>query len=610
MTEPPTKGKKINLFDYTEEDLLNTTPPILTYYEVLDCPVYATQNEVKKAYRKASLNYHPDKTGRGDDDYVFLAVKAAHDTLMDHAKRQAYDSTVLPFDDSIPAVREKLIQDPFLLYSDDDFYKTFGSVFERNLRFDARLRPDLVKGSNSKKVNQKQHHHAPPPSIGDADTPLDKVHHFYAYWVGFDSWRDFSSQAADELQVENELENAESRYEKRWIQKEVDKRAKALKRTEMQRIQSLVERAMEADPRLRKERASAQEQKQRAAAEKIAAQQREKEEKERNLIIEAELIEQDKIRQKEEKIIREKEKKLIRKERQSLRKTTSQAFEACNFNNGVWKDSYELSQDIDFLCNMLDIEALKSLNADFCSLSQDPLESLQITHKCVIDEKQRQKQIEEEKEQLQKKHEQEMAVNGKLTESNIKSNRNNPWTKEELSALAKGLKKYPPGGASRWDQIALFINNLCKQQNPRSKEECIDKYNQISRDAASGSANKGGHSSNGNGVTSNKNGGEISELRSSENVPNGSNLAEVVDSAKMSTTPVVVSDDQINRESDPDMWTTEQDRQLQEALANFPATMDKNERWANISKSVTGKSKKDCVQRFKVIRETLQQNKK
>src|SRR3569832_961764 len=90
-----------NLFDYTEDDLIGETA-IFTYYELLGIELYATQDAVKKAFRKLSLKYHPDKTQRGEDDYVFRAIKAAYDTLYDPLKRQAYDSTKVPFDDAIP----------------------------------------------------------------------------------------------------------------------------------------------------------------------------------------------------------------------------------------------------------------------------------------------------------------------------------------------------------------------------------------------------------------------------------------------------------------------------------------------------------------------------
>ncbi len=42
---------------------------------------------------------------------------------------------------------------------------------------------------------------------------------FYDYWGRFESWRDFSLKAA-----EFDLEEAGSREEKRWMQKENDKR--------------------------------------------------------------------------------------------------------------------------------------------------------------------------------------------------------------------------------------------------------------------------------------------------------------------------------------------------------------------------------------------------
>jgi len=48
---------------------------------------------------------------------------------------------------------------------------------------------------------------------------------------------------------------------------------------------------------------------------------------------------------------------------------------------------------------------------------------------------------------------------------------------------------------------------------------------------------------------------------------------------------------------------------LQDALAKYPASMDKNERWTAIANAVDSKTKKQCVQRFKAIREALLQHK-
>jgi DnaJ-class molecular chaperone len=92
------KKKEINLLALSERKLKK-----LSYYNVLhsSLPMHASADEIKRAYHKACLKDHPDKTGRGEDDAVFLLVKSAFDTLIDPIKRRSYDSTV-DFDESIP----------------------------------------------------------------------------------------------------------------------------------------------------------------------------------------------------------------------------------------------------------------------------------------------------------------------------------------------------------------------------------------------------------------------------------------------------------------------------------------------------------------------------
>lgn len=46
------------------------------------------------------------------------------------------------------------------------------------------------------------------------------MHNFYEYWVNFESWRDFS------MEGEHDLEDAHDRYEKRWMIKENERKAK------------------------------------------------------------------------------------------------------------------------------------------------------------------------------------------------------------------------------------------------------------------------------------------------------------------------------------------------------------------------------------------------
>jgi len=51
----------------------------------------ATDAEIKKAYRKMALKYHPDKNSAPSAEAAFKALNAAMETLSDSNKRQVYD---------------------------------------------------------------------------------------------------------------------------------------------------------------------------------------------------------------------------------------------------------------------------------------------------------------------------------------------------------------------------------------------------------------------------------------------------------------------------------------------------------------------------------------
>ena len=59
------------------------------YYEVLGIAKNASADEIKKAYRKAAVEHHPDKEGGNEDK--FKEVSEAYEVLKDSQKRQRYD---------------------------------------------------------------------------------------------------------------------------------------------------------------------------------------------------------------------------------------------------------------------------------------------------------------------------------------------------------------------------------------------------------------------------------------------------------------------------------------------------------------------------------------
>ena len=549
--------KEYDLLSMSERKLAK-----LSYYQVLQrgLPMHASTEDIRKAYHKACLKYHPDKTGRGEEDAVFLLVKAAFDTLSDPIKRRSYDSTC-HFDESIPpeGVEEQ------------DFYEVYGPVFERNLRFasfndpmrdvkpaEAAPSGGKKKGKNKKNKNRSNNNNNKDkkkldkcPPFGDDATPLDQVHAFYEFWVHFESWRDFSLAA--EKSTDHNLDSADSRDEKRWMKQEIDRKMKKMKKEEMARINLLVERAMAADPRLTREKKREKEEKERLAEAKRKAEvekaEAERLAKERQEAEEAKKKEEEAAQKKNAKMLKEQQKKQLRKAKQQFRKLTMSAYQAASPNDssdsdGVWDDMEKMNDDVELLCDKLSALELDSLSSALGG--PDGLAEVRQVAIEVAAGAERQSLLAIEARNKARKEDADKQKEAKLAKASA------PWTKDELSALSKAIKKYPAGGASRWDAIANFINNLCKQQDPRSKEECIEKYNQIAAAPAPTDA---------------------------------------------------------NARADDNAWTDKEDTLLQDMLRKYPASMEKNLRWKNISEGVPGRSKKECVERFKAIREAVKKGK-
>ncbi len=151
----------------------------------------ATDAEIKKAYRKLVLMYHPDKLAergeKGGED-TFRGIQKAYDILSDPEKRRDYDSQDAPKDEQYPSAEQLAAA---AAASPADFYKMAGDIFRRQARW-----------SKAEEV----------PVMGDDKTPIGDVKTFYNWWLQtFESWRTWKHED------EYDLNQAENRNERRWM---------------------------------------------------------------------------------------------------------------------------------------------------------------------------------------------------------------------------------------------------------------------------------------------------------------------------------------------------------------------------------------------------------
>ncbi|XP_077373436.1 dnaJ homolog subfamily B member 9a [Festucalex cinctus] len=61
------------------------------YYDILGVPKDATERQIKKAFHRLAMRYHPDKNNSPDAEVRFREIAEAYETLSDSTRRREYD---------------------------------------------------------------------------------------------------------------------------------------------------------------------------------------------------------------------------------------------------------------------------------------------------------------------------------------------------------------------------------------------------------------------------------------------------------------------------------------------------------------------------------------
>lgn len=121
--------KRYNIY---EEDIVSDFEAQYThdanYYNILGIPMDASKDDVKRAYRKLALEYHPDTAEQKTEQSVdeFFKINKAYETLSDDKRRKEYDDTQLTL------LENRIVERP--KFNTDEFDEAFRKAIVKKIK--------------------------------------------------------------------------------------------------------------------------------------------------------------------------------------------------------------------------------------------------------------------------------------------------------------------------------------------------------------------------------------------------------------------------------------------------------------------------------------------
>ncbi|KAL8912274.1 MAG: hypothetical protein Q9171_002729 [Xanthocarpia ochracea] len=226
------------------------------YYELLDVDKQATDDEIKKAYRKKALELHPDRNYGNVEETtkLFAEVQSAYAVLSDPQERAWYDShrhVILRGDDNVEGQH---YEHNVRITTTDDIMKMLPKInacrdFSNSpSSFFATLRDafDTLAKEEALACEWQDIDPLAYPGFGNADDEHDSsVRSFYAAWSSFATKKDFAWMDI------YRCSDAPDRRVRRLMEKENKRRREDAAREFNDAVRSLVAFAKKRDPRFK-----------------------------------------------------------------------------------------------------------------------------------------------------------------------------------------------------------------------------------------------------------------------------------------------------------------------------------------------------------------------
>eukprot|EP00467_Chlorarachnion_reptans_P000321 CAMPEP_0114514880 /NCGR_PEP_ID=MMETSP0109-20121206/16405_1 /TAXON_ID=29199 /ORGANISM="Chlorarachnion reptans, Strain CCCM449" /LENGTH=597 /DNA_ID=CAMNT_0001694981 /DNA_START=43 /DNA_END=1836 /DNA_ORIENTATION=- len=174
-------------------------------YEVLCVERSASDTEIKKAYRKMALQWHPDKNpdNMEEAEERFKEIQEAYDILSDKQERSWYDSHRTSFMSGNTGGQggggeETVRVDAFDDLGVEDYigstgmFKGYGKGKRSFFTVYANLFEEIAKIECDEAEDSDEKDPPPLPAFGGSDSDTDHIKHFYDTWSNLVSRRSFS----------------------------------------------------------------------------------------------------------------------------------------------------------------------------------------------------------------------------------------------------------------------------------------------------------------------------------------------------------------------------------------------------------------------------------